>query len=483
MDNLTVLLRQTFATFYDCLWEGNDAIALMYWYNIYSPTAQSGEVVRCVFRNNGGSNTAWPGVGGVVVLGGGGFVSITDSVFDSNVGASDYYGAALSVISGSSTTIRNVTMISNFAAMGGAALSLTTTTASATLIDCFLHGNEGEDGAHVRATEGQLTMINSTIAEGWGSGGAAALYLNEGVTFVGQGLIIRDVHCRAEQVRVYNGAFATFIDCIFERNQANIGAAVLQAEAGTAYFLRTTFRDNYNNAYNIPGCFAIYSSSHVKMEDCDIVHCYTTNSGNIGMALLDGGDFEIVNSRISDMYSSGHGSIAEVKSGSRLQISATTISNASGTKFAINDISGADFAVQLDTVVVDSTVGIWSSGKVLMQNVVGFSDDAVKNASLATCSSTGEFCIADSCTDDSATIGTQCICTVDGVEQPFPVGCMQVRVSGYSGFIWPASMLQLTRCVPTVCCDRCPCPVDSYAHLSHCKISERVCRARPRKRA
>jgi hypothetical protein len=89
--------------------------------------------------------------------------------------------------------------------------------------------------------------------------------------------------------------------------------------------------------------------------------------------------------------------------------------------------AGSDFNTQLDSVVVDDTVNVFSNGSdVLLQNCDGFGSASVKKADVATCASTSEFCVPSSCFD--ATAGTDCICTVGGVEVPFPTDCMQSAI-------------------------------------------------------
>ena len=53
---------------------------------------------------------------------------------------------------------------------------------------------------------------------------------------------------------------------------------------------------------------------------------------------------------------------------------------------------------------------------------------AVKNATVGTCESTSDFCLAESCSD--TTVGIDCICEVAGEQVAFPTDCMQVILIG-----------------------------------------------------
>ena len=110
-----------------------------------------------------------------------------------------------------------------------------------------------------------------------------------------------------------------------------------------------------------------------------------------------------------------------------LPSSTITDTNSGVGEFAIEvDDAAPDFALQLDTVVVDGSVDIFSHSKVLVQNCEGFNSTAVQNASVGTCQSTADYCLAESCADDR--VGIECICDIDGVPNPFPTDCMQSAV-------------------------------------------------------
>ena len=75
--------------FYDCLFANNDRNALTAWYD------RGSAIVRCVFRDNTASDEGWPGYGGAVIIVPvpGFLASISESIFERNVGASIGGGA------------------------------------------------------------------------------------------------------------------------------------------------------------------------------------------------------------------------------------------------------------------------------------------------------------------------------------------------------------------------------------------------------
>ena len=190
--------------------------------------------------------------------------------------------------------------------------------------------------------------------------------------------------------------------------------------------LRTTVRDN--GAANIDGCFRVTSLGTLIVDDSDIVNCWADKYS--GMLRVQSGFATITNSRMTGNGAAGRGGLAELTgSNAFLRIASSTIkdTNSSGGEFAIFvDDSVPDFALQLDTVIVDGSVGIFSLGKVLVQNCQGLNSTAVQNASVGTCESTAVYCLAESCADDR--VGIECICEIDGVPNPFPTDCMQSAI-------------------------------------------------------
>jgi hypothetical protein len=158
---------------------------------------------------------------------------------------------------------------------------------------------------------------------------------------------------------------------------------------------------------------------------CRVFRCWCDGSGGV-FEITGGSLLTIKDSRFDSNGAEGNGNFINIESDSTVRIAGSTITNSSGgTPWTIYDTTGNDFAVQLDTVEVDDTFRLFSSdGLTLAQNCDGLREPVAKNASIATCESTSEYCIPKSCFDKA--IGIECICIVDGVENPFPIDCMQV---------------------------------------------------------
>ena len=191
--------------------------------------------------------------------------------------------------------------------------------------------------------------------------------------------------------------------------------------------LRTTFRDNHAVTYG--SCFYIQTQATLTIDDSDILNCWADQYA--GMLYMQSGTVSITNSRMAGNGAGGSGGLASLTvSGAFLRITSSTITDASigGGEFAfeVQDSVQEDFALQLDTVVVDGSVDIFSNGKVLVQNCEGFNSTVVQNASVGMCQSTTSYCLADSCANDR--VGIECICDIDGVPNPFPTDCMQSAV-------------------------------------------------------
>ena len=131
--------------------------------------------------------------------------------------------------------------------------------------------------------------------------------------------------------------------------------------------LRTTFRDNGAALY--AGCFNVLSLGVLTVDDSDIVNCWA--DGYDGMLRVDSGLVTITNSRMAGNGAAGRGGLAGLTgSDAILRIASSTIkdTNSGVGEFAIVvDDSVPEFALQLDTVVVDGSVDVFSHGKVLVQ--------------------------------------------------------------------------------------------------------------------
>ena len=88
--------------------------------------------------------------------------------------------------------------------------------------------------------------------------------------------------------------------------------------------------------------------------------------------------------------------------------------------------------MQLDSIVVDDTFDIYSATNVLVQNAVGLTSTAAKNATVGACEDTSNYCLANSCAD--ATVGIECKCMFKGEEAMFPTDCMQVGCADEKSF-------------------------------------------------
>ena len=144
------------ADIFDCIFANNDGIALLLW--------DSGDVqiARCVFRENSGSDSAWPGLGGAVIIvpSSDAEISISDSVFDRNVGAVALTGGALTLAAGF-ITLNNVSFLSNMARSAAAAFDVKPG-AKVTAVNCFALANVASDLAGCFSVDSaMLTVINS----------------------------------------------------------------------------------------------------------------------------------------------------------------------------------------------------------------------------------------------------------------------------------------------------------------------------------
>ena len=121
--------------------------------------------------------------------------------------------------------------------------------------------------------------------------------------------------------------------------------------------------------------------------------------------------------------------IAVADAGSSVKVEGSVLANTSSDGVGvIYDISGDDFAVELDTVEFHSNAraALASTGQVLAQNCIGLEPADVVNVSVGTCATTGDFCMPEACTD--MTVGTECYCWLNGEEpttDPLPTGCME----------------------------------------------------------
>ena len=455
------------AELHDCLFANNEGTALLVWW--------SGDVriVRCTFRENTGS-PAFPDFGSAVVIHNiaSRSVSISDSLFERNIATPESNsGGALTLAQGT-MLLTNVSFLANTAlsVAGGAALDIQKG-AKVTMINCFALGNDAKTANRggFYLLDSQLEVINSECQRvGRGRGrqpacfrlpfcyrGGPTIVLSRTSVHLQPGTFAES-HCNSHNFGVY-GELAVFsaynsvfrdntagdsaaiylgskargslTDCLVSGNVATSTTGALRVEGGaTMSISRTTFRDN--RAADWGGCFQIMSLGTVTVDDSDIISCWCDGSG--GMSNMEDASLVITNSRLIGNGAAGKSGLARLgTAGSSVRIAGSTITGTSSgaDAFAIHVGIGEpipDFALLLDTVVVDGSVDIISHTKVLVQNCKGFNSTAVQNASVGTCQSTTDYCLAESCSGDR--VGINCICDVDGVLNPFPTDCMQSAV-------------------------------------------------------
>ena len=146
------------AEIYDCLFANNDGNALLMWFNADS------KIYNCVFRENTGSGNSWPGFGAAVVINprADATVSISDTLFEANVGVSEGTGGALTLTTGF-VRLDNVRFLSNTASHfdGGGAFDVQAG-AKVTATKCFALGNVGlSSGGGFNVIDSTLTVMNS----------------------------------------------------------------------------------------------------------------------------------------------------------------------------------------------------------------------------------------------------------------------------------------------------------------------------------
>ena len=312
--------------------------------------------------------------------------------------------------------------------------------------------------------------ISGTFAE---SSGPVSNYIivGEDSRFAAYGSVFRDgTTVSSNACFAVESGRASLVDCLVSGNvvTAGNGGAIVIGGSSVVSVLRTTFRNNRAATQN--GCFGVAVGSQLTIEDSDIEYCWA--GGKYGMLSTDD-IVTITNSRMVGNGAAGRGGLASLLSSNAfLRITDSTISNTnSGVgEFAI-DVADAvsDFSLQLDTVVVDRSVNILSNRKVLVQNCKGFNSTAVQNASVGTCQSTADYCLAESCADDRD-VGTDCICEIDGVPNPFPTDCMQSAI--IEARLSTANSLILAACDVFWLPHSGPGTVDTYSHVYHPETSQ-----------
>ena len=403
--------------FYDCQFFNNQGMVIL-----NSAVASSMTLHRCTFRDNSVGTVLDDRAQGSVIES---FVAaaydIRDCVFENNIGLVGGKGGALCFRDSATAIVVNCTFIENQGDTGAVLAALSG--ASVTMIGCYARGNSafGIFGGAMVVDAATLFMVNSTFTKSYGFFAAVA--------FLADGAVVNIEHSIFTDSRaVYMSGFhatgassLSMTDCIHHGAEATAICGYAWAEgSSTLVALRNSFRDITSNG--IGACSYTRGSVSV-FEDCEFVGCDAGTGDGGGFFLRAGADVLVVNSRIVGSAAGNEGRVAWLDAGSSMRIVGTTVMNTSGeAAFAIHthDEPGTDFALQFDTVTVDNTVNIFSNGSdVLLQNCDGFAPAAVKKADIATCASTSDFCIPESCMDATAgidqAVGIECTCFVDGV--------------------------------------------------------------------
>ena len=379
------------------------------------------EIRSCVFRGNMETSiTEYNYARPALCCASGAAQHIRDCIFERNVGAT---GGALSVEAASRVTVTSSTFIENEADRAGAII--VKSGGSVTMINCYARANTYGQIYVVAAT---LVMLNSTVTESYAGIGGVGYFIDSAIVTIEHSVFTNNRAGFAPGFGVADKSSLSLTDCIHRGAECTGYISYLYVDSlSTIYAVRNVFQELLG-----PHIGPVYlRASTGYFEDCDFIDNYVREShGSGGVAFLRPGSMlTISNSRISGTSAGSKGRVAWLDAGSSMRIVGSKITNVSGdAAFAIhNEEAGADFNIQLDTVVVDDTVNIFSNGSdVLLQNCDGFGSASVKKADIATCALTSDFCVPSSCTD--VTAGTDCICTVDGVEVPFPTDCMQSAI-------------------------------------------------------
>ena len=415
--------------FVGCRFLRNHGCAIIYWYG------RGGEIVDSLFYENTGGVATTPGLGGagVIVAAGEDSVDIKNSVFKKNVGSDGLDGGAVSVARAATATFRNVSFISNigyqgagFCAIAGSSLSVF----NCSIIDNYATYYSGAFAVSSSEVIMYDTLVAKNVVASWG-----VFRISKESVFHAYGSVFRDGKSGGGEAGIVceGASVCSLTDCAFLNNRAeSVWAALSSGGGSTLTVSRAVIADNRAQYYG--GCFGAHSGGILVIDDSEIINCecYTVEgSSDMGGGVLyaGGGSITITNSRIIGSWTDGKGSIAVIYGGGSLRIAGSKIANSSAPKFAIYDDNTLDdFAIQLNTVDVEGEFDISSSSKILVQNCEGLISTAADNATVASCASTSDYCLGESCSD--TTIGIECICEYKGEQTAFPTDCMQSAVIG-----------------------------------------------------
>ena len=413
------------ADLYDCQFLHNEGMSVVLDLN----TNSVGKIRSCTFRDNAMPHDDDLFPGAALSLASGGMFDVWDCVFvnDNNAGSIGE-GGALCVSGNARAIVINSTFVENTAYNGGALHVMPG--CSLTVIGCYACANSasGFYGGFARVEGGTFVMLNSTVTESYAFLGGVAHVIDSSIVNIENSVFTNSRASYSAGFYVF-GSSVSMTDCIHRGSELAGPFLAYKSfyDGSSVNALRCIFQEH--RTPNIGGALYMRASTGY-FEDCDFID-NVVSAGNGGTFFLRaGGDLTVFSSRVVGSAAPGKGSVAHLDAGSSMRIVGSTITNCSGeAAFAINnDEVDVDFNTQLDSVVVDGTVNIFSNGSdVLLQNCDGFGSASVKKADIATCASTSEFCVPSSCFD-ATVAGTDCICTVDGVEVPFPTDCMQSAI-------------------------------------------------------
>ena len=412
-----------FTNFYDTVWERNKGGAF---FSIVGPS----KIVRNKFYDNVGLGNPEFKAGGVVINWAtyDGDLSITDTIFERNIGGDSLDGTVITCITGGRTTLNNVSFIANTGYVGGVAA--VKSNSKLTMIACYAYENRAtQHSSAIYGDSSEIVLINSTFAKSVGEWDAWGKIVK--CTFSAYNVVIRDITVlNSHMISCRDESQCSFIDCLITGNRVTggWGAVGLFEGLGSALFLRTTMTNNH--AQISPACLGVFAGTTLTIEDSDISDCRASevNDGSEGGVVhaWNMGTATIRDSRISMSSGGGRGNLAGISEEGALRIIGGTITDIDEGEFAIYSDSANDFSLQLDSVTVDETVDIYSKSDAVIQNCAGFGNASAENASIALCAVTQDYCLPEACTD--VLVGTDCICDVKGVQMDFPVDCMQSAV-------------------------------------------------------
>ena len=384
-------------------------------------------LTRTRFLRHAATHAASDGGGGVSIAAGA--FHISDSLFDTNSADPEQNGGGL-LVTGATGSIESTTFRGNIVSesgSGGGGLSINGG-AEVDIQNCtFVSNTAVRDGSAVFIDGGSSVTIQDSLMESNTIlTSAGTIYASGESTVAINNTVIRNNKLTGQFACgfYFAGSDVTFEDVIIEANTiesagANYAAAGFITEAAQLTFNRVDFIGNVGQADTV----TVTSGANLACTDCRFLENQVETTGS-ALMLTGGSAATFVSSTF--VGNSGETSFSLSDEDSALKIQASVIANTSNSVALIHDVTGNDFAVALETVTFGSNAGgpaLASAGLVLVQNCDGLTAEDVTNVSLGTCGNTLDYCFAAACTD--ASIGTDCICLINGVEQLMPTGCME----------------------------------------------------------